>query len=70
MQARLGALVKIDATSRLTAAQREGLGDFRFVNDVMTRVKAKIKLRLEREKNDKGGEASTADAAEAEENES
>ena len=71
LSARLDALLEIDSTSRLTAAQREELGDFRFVEDVMTRVKAKIRLRLEQENSDDcGGEASTADAAGAEENES
>lgn len=76
LQARLDALIEVDATSRLTAAQRELLGDFRFVEDVMTRLRAKIKLRLEQESDDSCGEASadsdseasTADAAEKEEN--
>lgn len=49
-QARLDSLRQIDATSRLTAAQREELGDYRFVEDVLTRLRAKIKARLEREK--------------------
>lgn len=75
LQARLDSLVEIDATSRLTAAQREELGDFRFVDDVMTRLRAKIKSRLEQENGDNCGEASadndsevsTADADEQEE---
>ena len=46
-QARLIALVEIDTNSRLTAAQREELGDYRFVEDVLARVKVKIKQRLE-----------------------
>ncbi|MCY4536993.1 MAG: hypothetical protein OXE52_02050 [Chloroflexi bacterium] len=75
LQARLDSLIEIDATSRLTAAQREELGDFRFVDDVMTRLRAKIKGRLEQENSDNcgdagaesGGGASTADADEQEE---
>ncbi|MCY4070514.1 MAG: hypothetical protein OXG60_04405 [Chloroflexi bacterium] len=58
LQARLDSLIEIDATSRLTAAQREELGDFRFVDDVLTRLRAKINLRLEQEKSDNCGEAS------------
>lgn len=50
LQARLDSLRQIDATGRLTAAQREELGDYRFVEDVLTRLRAKIKERLEREK--------------------
>lgn len=46
LQARLDCLTEIDATSRLSAAQREELGDFRFVDDVLTRVRAKIRRRL------------------------
>lgn len=68
VQARLDELVAIDATSRLTAAQREELGDFRFVEDVMARVKVKIQLRLEQKQKDNGGKASSAGAAEHEEN--
>lgn len=77
LQARLDALIEIDAKSRLTAAQREELGDFRFVEDVMARVKVKIKRRLEQGNADDGveasaeikGEASTAaDADDKEEN--
>ena len=45
-QARFDALIEIDSTSRLTAAQREELGDYRFVEDVLARVKVKIKQRL------------------------
>ncbi len=75
LQARLDALVEIKTTSRLTAAQREELGDFRFAGDVMTRLKAKIKLRLkQKDSNDCGaasavsdGGAASADAAETEE---
>lgn len=75
LQARLDSLIEIDATSRLTAAQREELGDFRFVDDVMTRLRAKIKGRLEQENSDNCGDAgaesdcgaSTADADEQEE---
>lgn len=75
LQARLDSLIEIDATSRLTAAQREELGDFRFVDDVMTRLRAKIKGRLEQENSDVCGDAgaesdggaSTADADEQEE---
>ena len=48
-QARLDELVEIDTNSRLTAAQREELGDYRFVEDVLARVKVKVKQRLERE---------------------
>jgi len=78
LQARLDRLTEIDATSRLTAAQREELGDFRFVDDVLTRVRAKIRRRLEQENcNDGGeasaeseGEASSADADKQEENRS
>ncbi len=43
---RLDELIDIDTNSRLTAAQREELGDYRFVEDVMASVKAKIKARL------------------------
>ena len=76
LQARLDALIEIDTTSRLTAAQREELDDFRFAGDLMTRLKAKIKLRLEQENGDDCGDASadsdgetaTADAADSEEN--
>ncbi len=75
LQARLDALIEIDATSRLTAAQREELGDFRFVDDVLTRLRVKINRRLEQENADNGveasaeskGEASTADADDKEE---
>ena len=51
-QARLDELVDIDANSRLTAAQREELGDYRFVEDVLARVKVKIKARLAAESDD------------------
>lgn len=76
LQGRLAALIKIDTTSRLTAAQREELGDYRFADDVMTRLKAKIKLRLEQKNSDdcgessaeRDGEASSADADETGEN--
>lgn len=67
-QERLAELIAIDANSRLTAAQREELGDFRFVEDVMARVKVKIKRRLESEDGDTD-EANT-ESAEDEENES
>ena len=50
-QTRLDELIEIDSTSRLSAAQREELGDFRFVEDVMARVKVKIKQRLEQRDN-------------------
>ena len=72
-QARLDELVAIDANSRLTAAQREELGDYRFVEDVLARVKVKIKQRLEREKGENCGEAkaeSARDAARDEEDKS
>ena len=69
-QARFDALVQIDSTSRLTAAQREELGDYRFVEDVMARVKVKIKQRLEQEQGDSSGGASSADASDDEERES
>lgn len=69
-KARLDELVKIDNTSRLTAAQREELGDYRFVQDILTRVKAKIKQRLEQEQGDSSGGASSADASADEERES
>ena len=55
-QARLDELVEIDNTSRLTAAQREELGDYRFVEDILKRVKAKVRQRLERERSDDGGD--------------
>lgn len=75
LQARLDRLIEIDATSRLTAAQREELGDFYFVDDVMTRLRAKINLRLEQQNGgncgeagaDSDSEASTADADKQEE---
>ncbi len=70
LQARLDALLEIGTTSRLTAAHRDELADFRFVEDVMTRVKANITQRLEQEQNDTGGNASSDDAVEQEENES
>ena len=47
-QARLDELIEIDTNSRLTAAQREELGDYRFVEDVLARVKVKIQQRLKR----------------------
>jgi len=62
-------LIEIDTNSRLTAAQREELGDFRFVEDVLARVKVKIKQRH----GETSGEAKTesaGDAAQDEENES
>ena len=76
LKARLEALEEIKTKSRLTAAQREELGDFRFVDDVMTRLKAKISLRLAQENSENcgesssenDGEASTADTDEKEEN--
>ncbi|MDE2857626.1 MAG: hypothetical protein OXN94_07245 [Chloroflexota bacterium] len=75
LQARLDSLIEIDATSRLTAAQREELGDFRFVADVLTLLRAKIRRRLEQDNGDNcgeasasKGEASTADADKQEEN--
>ena len=61
-QARLDDLIEIDANSRLTAAQREELGDYRFVEDILARVKVKIKQRLEQEQSDSGDEATPADA--------
>lgn len=54
-QARLDALIEIDSTSRLTAAQREELGDYRFVEDVLARVKVKVKKRQELEQGEDGG---------------
>ena len=66
-QARLDELLVIDTNSRLTAVQREELGDFRFVEDVMARVKVKIKRRLEQAKRDKGA-APPAGSAKNEEN--
>ena len=57
--------------SRLTAAQREELGDYRFVEDVMARVKVKIKQRLVKQQGDTSGEAGaepTLDNAQDEEN--
>ncbi|MCY4019001.1 MAG: hypothetical protein OXG39_06305 [Chloroflexi bacterium] len=65
LQARLDSLIEIDATSRLTAAQREELGDFRFVDDVLTRLRAKIRRRLEQENGNDGGEASAQDEGDA-----
>ena len=72
-QARFDQLIDIDTNSRLTAAQRDELGDFRFVEAVMARVKVKIKQRQEPEDGDNKGGAnadSASDAAEDEENES
>lgn len=65
LQARLDSLIEIDATSRLTAAQREELGDFRFVDDVLTRLRAKIRRRLEQKNGNDGGEASAEGGSEA-----
>ena len=65
LQARLDSLIEIDATSRLTAAQREELGDFRFVDDVLTRLRAKIRRRLEQANGNDGGEASAGGGSEA-----
>lgn len=56
-RARLDELIEIDTNSRLSAAQREELGDYRFVEDVLARVKVKIKQRLEQERGDSGGDA-------------
>lgn len=70
-QARLDELVAIDTNCRLTAAQREELGDYRFVADVMARVKVKIKQRLAKQQDESSGEAeteSTRDATQDEEN--
>ena len=61
-RARLDELVEIDTNSRLTAAQREELGDYRFVEDVMARVKTKIQQRLEREQGENCGEAKAESA--------
>ncbi len=58
-QTRLDELIEIDSTSRLSAAQREELGDFRFVEDVMARVKVKIKQRLEQRDNCSEADADT-----------
>ena len=72
-QARLDELVGIDTNSRLTAAQRDELGDYRFVEDVLARVKVKIKQRLAKEQGETSGEAkaeSARDAVQDEENES
>lgn len=76
LQARLDSLIEIDATSRLTAAQREELGDFRFVDNVLTRLRAKIRRRLEQANGDdcgqagaeSDGEGSSADVDKREEN--
>ena len=68
-QARLDELIEIDTNSRLTAAQREEFGDYRFVEDILARVKVKIRQRLEREQSDNAGGASSTGAAEQEENE-
>lgn len=65
LQARLDRLTEIDATSRLTAAQREELGDFRFVDDVLTRLRAKIRRRLEGTNGDNCGQASAQGEGEA-----
>ncbi|MDE2950906.1 MAG: hypothetical protein OXT68_09060 [Chloroflexota bacterium] len=64
-QARLDSLIETDATSRLTAAQREELGDFRFVADVLTLLRAKIRRRLVQENGDNCGEASAEGGSEA-----
>ncbi len=50
LQARHDELKSIAANSRLSAAQREELGDFRFVEEVMARVKVKIKQRQAQER--------------------
>lgn len=60
-RARFDELIEIDSTSRLTAAQREELGDFRFVEDVMARVKVKIKQRLAAQNGDVDAAAMDAD---------
>jgi len=68
-QARLNELIEIDANSRLTAAQREEFGDYRFVEDILARVKVKIRQRLEREQGAGGANAKSAsDAAQDKEN--
>ena len=65
MRTQVDALLEIKRKKRLTAAQREELGDFRFVDDVMTRLKAKIKLRLEQTNSDNASEASAENDGEA-----
>ncbi len=65
-QARLDGLIEIDANSRLTAAQREELGDYRFVEDILARVKVKVTQRLKQERGDSGDGASAADAGQEE----
>ena len=65
LQTQVDALLEIKRKKRLTAAQREELGDFRFVDDVMTRLKAKIKLGLDQANSDNSGEASAENDGEA-----
>lgn len=60
-QARLDELLEIDSTSRLTAAQREELGDYRFVEDVLARVKVKVNKRQE-QGDDEGGDCAGAES--------
>lgn len=70
LQARLEALVEIDKTSRLTAAQRDELGDFRFVQDVMQGVKVRIRRRLAQENSEDGDAPAAASDSENEEKKS
>ncbi len=65
-QARLDELIETDTNSRLTAAQREELGDYRFVEDILARVKVKIQQRLKQERGDTDDGASSADAGQEE----
>ena len=65
-QARLDELIETNTNSRLTAAQREELGDYRFVEDILARVKVKVTQRLKQERGDSGDGASSADAGQEE----